>query len=111
KPNVRQRLGLNKRPLFDPDVRAGRLSVADSYLARILYQSPRPHLSLNISTSKTKKSATGTITSKKSAWDIAKDKYKSASTIYLFPDGRIFRGDQIKNWKTIPVGTKITLGG
>ena len=34
---IRRLLALNKRPKFDPDVRAGRLVVADEYLNKILY--------------------------------------------------------------------------
>ncbi len=34
---IRRLLGLKQRPKFDPDVRAGRLVVADEYLNKILY--------------------------------------------------------------------------
>jgi hypothetical protein len=35
--SVRRKLGLDKRYLYDPDVRAGRLTVGDPYLAGVLY--------------------------------------------------------------------------
>ena len=35
--SVRRRLGLMKRPAFDPDTRAQRLKQADEYLRRVLY--------------------------------------------------------------------------
>ena len=37
--SVRTRLGLKARPAHDPDVKAGRLIQADSYLAQVLYGS------------------------------------------------------------------------
>jgi len=36
-PSVRRRLGLLAQPRYDPDVAAGRLTVGDPYLARMLY--------------------------------------------------------------------------
>ena len=36
-PSVRSKLGLNAKPAYDPDVRAGRLVQADPYLNRVLY--------------------------------------------------------------------------
>lgn len=38
-PSVRRRLGLMKRPAFDPDTRARRLRTADEYLRQVLYGS------------------------------------------------------------------------
>ena len=35
--SVRRRLGLMKRPAFDPDVRARRLTIGDDYLNKVLY--------------------------------------------------------------------------
>ncbi|MBN1558170.1 MAG: N-acetylmuramoyl-L-alanine amidase, partial [Lentisphaerae bacterium] len=35
--STRRKLGLDRKPAYDPDVRAGRLVEADPYLARILY--------------------------------------------------------------------------
>jgi len=106
---VRAGLGLDKAPLFDPDVRAGRLTVADPYLARALYR-PAKTRSHTASAPTGKDSETRVITSGRSAWDIAKEKYKSAATIYSFPDGTCFRGDQITDWRRIPIGTRVTLG-
>ena len=36
-PSVRKKLGLKKKPAFDPDVRAKRLVVGDPYLEKVLY--------------------------------------------------------------------------
>jgi hypothetical protein len=35
--DLRRELGLGSKPGFDPDVRAGRLKVADPYLNTVLY--------------------------------------------------------------------------
>lgn len=102
---VRSRLGLKSSPGFDPDVRAGRLAVGDSELARVLYGGSRM---------KFLPPSTGVreyvITAGLSAWDVAREQYDGQSTLYLFPGGTTRRGDQIKNWAAIPAGTRIRLG-
>ncbi len=45
-----------------------------------------------------------------SAWTIAREKYDSPSTLYHFPDGKELRGDQVRNWDQIPVGTRVEIG-
>ena len=40
-PTLRLKLGLDAQPRYDPDVTAGRLTVADPYLARMLYPGAR----------------------------------------------------------------------
>jgi hypothetical protein len=46
----------------------------------------------------------------RTAWQIARERYNSPSTVYAFPDGRRFAGNQIKDWSHIPIGTRVTLG-
>jgi hypothetical protein len=102
-PEVRRKLGLDERPLFDPDVRAGRLIEADPYLAKILYapdDKPRPQLAAT---------EDNTITATRSAWYIAREDYDAPTTIYVFPRGTRKRGDQIRDWSMIPPGTKVLL--
>jgi len=43
------------------------------------------------------------------AWRIARDRYDHPSTIYIFPDGRRFAGNQIRDWAQIPAGTRVLL--
>ena len=45
----------------------------------------------------------------RSAWDIARDRYDDASTVYTFPNGRRKTGAEIsdKEWKTMPAGTVV----
>lgn len=102
-PELRRKLGLDKRPLFDPDVKAGRLINADPYLASVLYmpddspaqkRDPAP-------------SSDNIITARRSAWYIAREEYDDATTVYVFPSGKRKRGDQISNWSKIPKGTRV----
>lgn len=137
KPENREKLGLKSKPLFDPDVRAGRLVDADKELSKILYSKPK-----KVAASQTKPKAKPTpktpatsgnkqpavVADKKSpsqilslprniigpgrsAWDIARDLYNSADTIYHFPDGTTKTGKEVKKWKTMPKGTRVEVGG
>ena len=106
KRSVRTRLGLNKQPLFDPDVKARRLVNADPYLAKVLYGSAQEQLQAS---ARFVGDDALVISRKRSAWDIARDKYKSSETGYIFPDGTRCSGDQITNWRTMPTGTRVVL--
>lgn len=116
-PARRRRVGLFSKPSYDPDLRAGRLVDADPELTRILY---------GRSTGKAVKQDTTRTGSAKqpqlaqpdrevigagrSAWDIARDLYNAETTVYTFPDGTRKNGREIKNWKTIPAGTRVSVG-
>ena len=104
--SVRSRLGLHGKPEYDPDVRKGKLVVADKYLAKVLYgNAGGEHVRKGVAV------VNGNVISKgRSAWDIARDKYNSPATLYTLPDGRNMRGDQISQWKKIPSGTKVSTG-
>jgi N-acetylmuramoyl-L-alanine amidase len=104
KTGVRARLGLLRRPAYDPDVYAGRLVVGDPYLAQVLYGSaPEQDKAIVRYVSTT----ANIISKDRSAWDISGDDYNSAKVLYVFPDKTQLRGNQIKDWKKIPVGTKV----
>ncbi|OGV61882.1 MAG: hypothetical protein A2283_06250 [Lentisphaerae bacterium RIFOXYA12_FULL_48_11] len=108
KESVRYRIGLDKKALFDPDVKSGRLVVGDPYLATVLYgKSDEQEKAAVRYTS----SDANVISSSRSAWDIARDNYKSRDILYQFPDGRVRRGNEIKDWKRMPVGTKVVISG
>ena len=127
-PASRTRLGLLKKPAYDPDIRAGRLADADPELTRILYTpmpapkaAPKPPAAKPAAQTPTKPpaqppakpaavSASNVIGPKRSAWDIARDQYDAPTTLYAFPDGTTKRGDQIKNWNKMPAGTIVTVG-
>ena len=44
------------------------------------------------------------------AWRVAGAQYNSATTVYTFPNGAVFRGSEIKDWSDVPVGTEVRLG-
>ena len=103
--SVRQKLGLKNQPRFDPDVRAGRLINGDLYLASVLYgTSSEQDRMLAQSAAVT---APNVVSARLSVWDIARDAYNRADTIYVYPDGSRRTGNQIRNWRSVPMGTKI----
>lgn len=104
-PSVRARLRLSSRPAYDPDVRAGRLVVGDSYLSQVLYGS----VSSRSSGSILHAVEANVIQKGRSAWDIARDAYDDSTTLYVLPDGTQKRGNQIGNFKLLPSGTRVTV--
>jgi len=87
---------------YDPDVRAGRL-VADAQLADVFYG--RRTRSATVEES-------NIISKSNTAWLIAGEDFDSGTTVYKFPDGRLFRGDQITaqvGWGRIPPKTVVLL--
>ncbi len=106
-PAARARLGLTRKPTFDPDVRAGRLVDADPELSRILFM-PAPVVADVASVAS--RSDSNVIGPGRTAWDIARDLYRSADTVYHFPDGTRRTGDQITNWKAMQPGTRVEIG-
>jgi N-acetylmuramoyl-L-alanine amidase len=109
-PTLRRRLGLESRPLYDPDVRAGRLIEADPYLARQLYK-PVSAAEQGQHRGPAAEEASGpnVITARRSAWYIAREAYDDRSTVYVFPSGQRKRGDQITDWARLPEGTRVLL--
>ncbi len=105
--SVRRKLGLTRKPGYDPDIKAGRLIQADPYLGKVLYGGAGSNVAS--SSSSRIPSAAGVITKNRSAWDIAKQKYKSNNTVYVFPGGKRLKGNQIRDWTSIPSGTQVIL--
>lgn len=107
RPEVRALLNLKSRPLFDPDVKAGRLVVGDVYLANVLYgsvsQKQQAVSFINAPDS-------NLISRNRSAWDIARDGYNAPSTTYVFPDGTKKLGHQIADFRFLPSGTRVIVG-
>jgi len=44
------------------------------------------------------------------AWDVARDAYAAASTLYIFPNGRRIPGDKMTDWESLVPGTRVLLG-
>jgi len=104
---LRERLGLEARPARDPDVEAGRLIVADPYLATLLYAT-EPQAVI-VAESRFEGSDVNVITADRTAWFIAREEYASATTVYVLPGGQRRRGDEIRDWSRIPRGTRVLL--
>ncbi len=121
-PSVRKLLGLKERWLSDPDVNAKRLVVGDAFLAQILYGKNNDKL-LPYKLPKANEKSTPVLTEKlpervreitiakgMTAWDVARDAYNAATTLYTFPNGKTLSGDKIVEWDSIVVGTKVRIG-
>ena len=110
--DVRKKLGLSSKPARDMDVDAGRLMVADTRLYRFLYAGGTVATAAN-GTARGQASAaqipaqSDMISNGWTAWDIARERYDSPDTTYVFPDGRRLHGDQIREWNKIPPGTRV----
>jgi hypothetical protein len=109
-PAVRARLNLKTRPSADPDVKAGRLVVGDDYLAQVLYgRTPVLTAPPAAAAAAPPPEPADVIGKGRSAWDIARDAYNDPTTLYTFPDGAKKYGNQIANFKQLPVGTRVTV--
>ena len=144
-PAARAKLGLLKKPAYDPDLKAKRLVDADPELTTILYRTtyspllktanqkpatpPKPSAAAQskpasaptvAATAPSPASATSpadtvlvpacannVIGPKRPAWNISKERHNKADTIYVYPDGTQKSGVEIKNWKSLPAGTKV----
>lgn len=107
-PVLRKRLGLLIKPNRDLDVESGRLVVADKWLYEVLFDQKK---NFNYEVQKINKDPLrNVITKQTSAWDIAREEHDNERTMYTFPNGTSFRGNQIQNWSAIPEGTKVELG-
>ncbi|MGD8738713.1 MAG: N-acetylmuramoyl-L-alanine amidase [Desulfobacterales bacterium] len=92
--------GIRQAWTYDPDVRAGRL-VADVQLSKIFYGGRKLYAEEG-----------NIITKSNTAWRIAGEDFDSPTTVYKFPDGQIFTGDQIADnigWNKIPSNTIVLL--
>lgn len=137
-PSVRRKLGLKSKPSYDPDVRAGRLVVADRELQQLLYSVDKKSSRKSTARSKEEPGKTGnavkagisgkggkngktadaakagdgslTIGVGQTAWDVVRGAYNAHDTLYVFPGGDRRRGSEIKNWRAVPSGTKVIVG-
>ena len=108
--SIRTQLGIKSKPSYDPDVRARRLVVADQELFNLLYRkSTTTADDTKAITKYTKNDGNNIVGPRRSAWDIARDAYNSASTVYIFPNGTRKTGDKITDWKSMPKGTKVIM--
>jgi hypothetical protein len=107
-PSVRQKLGLTSGPSYDPDQKSGRLVQADPYLQKVLFGSQPEQLTAVRHFTTTDAQV---ISADRSAWDIARDQYKSSDVTYILPDGTRKTGNQISDWGAMQPGTRVVFGG
>lgn len=122
--SVRRKLMLYSEPLFDPDVRAGRLIVADQYLASVLYGNVVPSVLRTAGLSVSKSEVTTGSPSpvfgsvklcKVNGTDgrtLAGKYYDNPQTIYILPGLTIKRGDEMSpiQLESLSQGTCIMIG-
>jgi hypothetical protein len=96
----RAKAGIGPTLTYDPDVLARRL-VADSQLSEIFYGGRKFNADEG-----------NIITGSNTAWSIAGEDFDSKTTVYKFPNGLVFTGDQITDrmgWNRIPSKTIVLL--
>jgi hypothetical protein len=87
---------------YDPDVRAGRL-MADAQLSDVFYGRLK---------TVARADEANIISTHNTAWAIAGEDYDSDTTVYKFPNGRLYTGSQIAEeigWNRIPAKTVVLL--
>lgn len=119
---VREKLGLTSEFRYDPDVSNGRLVVGDPYLANVIYGASRgaePAIIAGRETPTTpditdEDNAIRAIERGQTIWRYAGDEYANATSIYLLPDGRIRRGDELLrenfDFNNVQPGTRVAVG-
>ena len=120
--SVREKLGMDDEHSTDPDVREGRLVVADSYLNRVIYGDAREAAPPAIAeaeppaprSSPDEDVAIRTVEKGQNVWQYAGDEYPADTTIYLLKNGWIRRGDELLkegfDFNTVPAGTRMAVG-
>ena len=99
---IRTKAGLGSTWPYDPDVRAGRL-MADAQLSEVFYGQHKIDHQLD---------EANVISKRNTAWAIAGEDYDSITTVYKFPNGRQYTGDQIADevgWHRVPAKTVVLL--
>jgi len=99
---IRAKAGVGPTWAYDPDVQARRLT-ADPQLAAVFYSRRKLQAEAD---------EANIISKSNTAWSIAGEDYDRRATVYKFPNGRIYTGDQIVDkigWNKIPPKTIVLL--
>ena len=99
---IRAKAGLGPTWSYDPDVRARRLT-EDPQLAVVFYNRRKLQSTAD---------EANIISKSNTAWSIAGEDYDRRTTVYKFPNGRSYTGDQILTkigWNRIPPKTVVLL--
>src|SRR6185503_6091358 len=107
----RARAGLSDEYQSDPDVIAGRIDGRPELMRAGGHVPPAAESEEEgDSPEQGSEDASMQIGRKRTAWKIAGVRYNAPTTVYRFPDGRSYSGEQIKDWSDIPPGTRVELG-
>ena len=107
----RARAGLSDEYQSDPDVIAGRIDGRPELMRAGGHVPPAAESEEEgDSPEQGSEDASMQIGRKRTAWKIAGIRYNAPTTVYRFPDGRSYSGEQIKDWSDIPPGTRVDLG-
>ena len=99
---IRAKAGLGSTWPYDPDVRTRKL-MADAQLSDVFYGQHKIDNQLD---------EANVISRRNTAWAIAGEDYDSITTVYKFPNGRQYTGDQIADkvgWNRVPAKTVVLL--
>jgi hypothetical protein len=120
--SIRKKLGLLEKPSYDPDVEARRLVAADGHLEQVLYGRMGRSEPAMIPVVSAPPALVGeddeievrTVERGQTVWSYAGDEYAHETTVYLFTDGRVKRGDELLHenfdFYNIQPGTRIAIG-
>jgi hypothetical protein len=117
-PAVRARLGLGSKPVKDPDVGRGALQVGDPELYAFLFKKgPPPEVAQRAEADGIEEAQLSLATPPEStvisdewtAWRIAREKFNSPDTTYVFPNGSKYKGNEIRDWGKVPRGTQVLM--
>ena len=114
---IREKMGLKNTFTTDPDVKAGRLQVADPYLESVLYGLPQGNESAVKGAAEPQQDDEESfegfkVIGREGVKKIAGNEYKSSTTIYFFSDGKIRTGKELTKTEldNIPKDTKVLVG-
>ena len=106
----RARAGLDDEYRSDPDVIAGRIGGSPELLRAGGHVLGTAETEGEEDPEDSAAEELSQVSRSRTAWKIAGIRYNAPTTMYRFPDGRSYSGEQIKDWSDIPPGTRVELG-
>ena len=106
----RARAGLDDEYSADPDVIAGRIDGSPELMRAGGHVPPADTEAEDDPSEETASEELPLVSRSRTAWKIAGIRYNAPTTMYRFPDGRTYSGEQIEDWSDIPPGTRVEIG-
>jgi N-acetylmuramoyl-L-alanine amidase len=106
----RARAGLDDEYSTDPDVIAGRIGGSPELMRAGGHVPGTAETEGEEDPEDSAAEELSQVSRSRTAWKIAGIRYNAPTTMYRFPDGRSYSGEQIKDWSDIPPGTRVELG-